>query len=159
MIRFAELSAATNFSFLRGASHAHEIVGQAKELGLAAIGIADRNTLAGVVRAHVAAKETGIRMLVGARLVTTCGFEVVTYPKDRAAYGRLTRLLTEGNIRAKKGECHISLEEILAAEAGQIFILMSPRVPDASFRANAERLARIARGRTYLAASHHYRRD
>ena len=66
MTRFAELAAATNFSFLRGASHAQEIVLQAKTLGLAAIGIADRNTLAGVVRAHVAAKEAGIRVLVGA---------------------------------------------------------------------------------------------
>jgi error-prone DNA polymerase len=157
MTRFAELAAATNFSFLRGASHAPEIVLQAKALGLAAIGIADRNTLAGVVRAHVAAKEAGIRMLVGARLVATCGFEVIAYPKNRAAYGRLTRLLTDGNRRAKKGECHISFDEILAAEAGQIFILMPPRVPDAAFRAKAEKLAHVARGRTYLAVSHHYR--
>jgi error-prone DNA polymerase len=157
MTTFAELASATNFSFLRGASHAQEIVLQAKALGLAAIGIADRNTLAGVVRAHVASKEAGIRMLVGARLVANCGFEVVTYPKDRKAYARLTRLLTDGNRRAKKGECHISFDEILAAAAGQIFLLMPPRVPDADFRAKAEKLAGIARGRTYLAASHHYR--
>ena len=71
MTPFAELVAATNFSFLRGASHAHEMVGQAAELGLAAIGIADRNSLAGVVRAHTATKEHKIRLLVGARLVTT----------------------------------------------------------------------------------------
>ena len=68
MSAFAELVACTNFSFLRGASHAHEIVGQAAELKLAAIGVADRNTLAGVVRAHTAAKEAGIRLVVGARL-------------------------------------------------------------------------------------------
>ena len=71
MTAFAELVAATNFSFLRGASHPHEMVEQAAELGLAAIGIADRNSLAGVVRAHEAAKERNIRLLVGARLVTT----------------------------------------------------------------------------------------
>jgi error-prone DNA polymerase len=159
MTAFAELVAATNFSFLRGASHGPEIVVRAAELGLSAIGIADRNTLAGVVRAHVAAKEAGIRMLTGVRLVTTCGFEVVTYPKDRAAYGRLTRLLTDGNRRAKKGECHISLGEIIAAEAGQVFILMPPRVLDSEFRARAEKLAHVARRRTYLAASHHYRGD
>ena len=94
MTAFAELVAATNFSFLRGASHAQEMVGQAAELGLAAIGIADRNTLAGVVRAHTAAKEHNIRLLVGARLVTTDGFEAACYPTDRAAYGRLCRLLT-----------------------------------------------------------------
>ena len=69
MTAFAELIAATNFSFLRGASHAHEMVAQAAELKLAAIGIADRNTLAGVVRAYTAAREHGIRVLVGARLV------------------------------------------------------------------------------------------
>src|SRR5450432_1880937 len=102
MTPFAELVAATNFSFLRGASHAHEMVGRAAELGLAAIGIADRNTLCGVVRAHRAAKEHNIRCLTGARLVpgleagasTTDGFEAVCYPTDRAAYGRLCRLLT-----------------------------------------------------------------
>src|SRR4051794_20843998 len=97
MTAFAELVAATNFSFLRGASHAQEIVGRAAELGLAAIGIADRNTLAGVVRAHRAAREHKIRCLVGARLVTADGFEAVCYPTDRAAYGRLCLLLTEGN--------------------------------------------------------------
>src|SRR6266850_5932948 len=130
MTPFAELVAATNFSFLRGASHAHEIVGQAAELGLAAIGIADRNTLAGVVRAHRAAKEHGIRLLVGARLVpgseagagTTDGFEAACYPTNRAAYGRLCRLLTSGNRRAVKGQCHIAFEEIVAASEGQIFI-------------------------------------
>src|SRR6516162_2639956 len=99
---FAEVAAATNFSFLCGASHPHEMVGQAAELGLAAIGIADNNTLAGVVRAHEAAKEHKIRCLTGARLVTTEGFEAVCYPTDRAAYGRLCHLLTTGNRRAIK---------------------------------------------------------
>ena len=127
MTAFAELVAATNFSFLRGASHAHEMVGQAAELKLAAIGIADRNTLAGVVRAHTAAKEAGIRLAVGARLFTTEGFEAVCYPIDRAAYGRLCRLLTLGNRRAIKGECHFSFEEIVAAAEGQIFIAIPPR--------------------------------
>src|SRR5262245_49345201 len=122
MSAFAELVSATNFSFLRGASHPQEIVARAAELGLTAIGIADRNTLAGVVRAHVAAKEAGIRLLVGARLVTTEGFEAVCYPIDREAYGRLARLLTLGNRRAVKGECHISLEDVLATSQGQIFI-------------------------------------
>src|SRR5262245_13431902 len=128
MTAFAELISATSFSFLRGASHAHEMVGQAAELGLAAIGIADRNSLAGVVRAFQAAKEHNIRLLVGARLVTTetdgdCeNFEAVCYPTDRAAYGRLCRLLTDGNRRAAKGECHFSFAEMLAASAGQIFI-------------------------------------
>src|SRR4029079_17310462 len=102
MTVFAELVAQTNFSFLRGASHPQEMVGQAAELKLAAIGIADRNTLAGIVRAHTAAKEAGIRLAVGARLVTMEGFETICYPTDRAAYGRLCRLLTAGNRRAVK---------------------------------------------------------
>ncbi|RTL66484.1 MAG: error-prone DNA polymerase [Hyphomicrobiales bacterium] len=133
---FAELVAATNFSFLSGASHAHEMVGQAAELGLAAIGIADRNTLAGVVRAHMAAKEAGIKLLVGARLVTTDGFEVVCYPQDRTAYGRLSRLLTLGNRRAPKGECHITLADILAHAEGQILIAIPPRMLSPAFKEN-----------------------
>ncbi len=103
---YAELVVTTNFSFLRGASHPGEMVGQAAELGLAAIGIADRNTCAGLVRAHAevrrrkVAGEPGIRFLPGVRLVTREGFEAVAYPMDRAAYGRLCRLLTRGKRRA-----------------------------------------------------------
>jgi error-prone DNA polymerase len=159
MIPFAELIAATNFSFLRGASHAHEMVGQASELKLAAIGIADRNTLAGVVRAHSAAKEYKIRLLAGARLVTTEGFEAVCYPKDRAAYGRLCRLLSTGNRRAVKGQCHFSLEEVIAAAEGQIFIVIPPQNLGGTFIERLESLAEAARRRTYLAACFTYRGD
>src|SRR5437660_4954902 len=160
MTAFAELVAATNFSFLRGAAHAHEIVGRAAELGLDAIGIADRNTLAGVVRAHRAGKEHKIRCLAGARLVpgaeagasTTDGFEAVCYPTDRAAYGRLCRLLTAGNRRALKGQCHFSFEEMLAARAGQIFIVLPPRPLTAAFSERVAALATAARGHVFLAA-------
>ena len=159
MTPFAELVAATNFSFLRGASHAHEMVGQAAELGLAAIGIADRNTLAGVVRAHTAAKEHKIRLLVGARLVTTDGFEAACYPTDRAAYGRLCRLLTAGNRRAVKGQCHFSFEEMIAASEGQIFIVLPPRQIAPGFAERLDTLAAAARGRVYLGAVFAYRGD
>jgi error-prone DNA polymerase len=125
-VTYAELAAATNFSFLRGASHPDEMVLQAKALGLGAIGIADRNSLAGVVRAHRAAKEAGIRLLVGARIVTRCGFEAIVYPVDRAAYGRLCRLLTLGNRRAPKGECHIDLCDLVAHAAGLVLIVCNP---------------------------------
>jgi error-prone DNA polymerase len=118
----ADLAACTNFSFLRGASHPDEMVLQAKVLGLEAIGIADRNTLAGVVRAHKAAKEAGLRLLVGARLATTDGLECIAYPKDRAAYGRLCRLLTLGNRRAPKGQCFITAEDVAAHGAGMAFV-------------------------------------
>ena len=89
-------------------------------LALAAIGIADRNSFAGVVRAYDEAKNRNIKLVVGVRLVTIDGFEVLAYPTDRAAYGRLCRLLTAGNRKAKKGECHLTFEEILAASEGQI---------------------------------------
>ncbi|HJU31753.1 MAG TPA: error-prone DNA polymerase, partial [Hyphomicrobiaceae bacterium] len=156
MTAFAELIVATNFSFLRGASHPHEIVGQAAELGLTAIGIADRNSLAGVVRAHSAAKEHNIRCLTGARLVTTEGFEAVCYPMDRAAYGRLCRLLTAGNRRAVKGRCEFSFEEMVAASAGQILIVIPPRKLTALFRERLRTLAAAARGNVYLAAAFSY---
>ena len=104
MTKYAELVVTTNFSFLRGASHAEELVRQAAKLGLSAIGVADRNTLAGVVRAHIAAKDVGVRLLVGVRLISADGPELVCYPTDRAAYGRLSRLLSLGKMRAKKGE-------------------------------------------------------
>ena len=116
MIDYAELAVTTNFSFLRGASHPQEMVATADELGCCAIGIADRNSFAGVVRAYDEAKNRKIKLIVGTRLVTIDGFEVLAYPMDRPAYGRLCQLLTKGNRRAKKGECHLTFEEILSHE-------------------------------------------
>src|ERR1700758_1968252 len=127
MTAYAELAVTTNFSFLRGASHPQELVARADELKLAAIGIADRNSFAGVVRAYDEwKKRRTLKLVVGVRLVTVDGFEALAYPTDRAAYGRLCRLLSTGNLKAKKGECHLTFEEILAAGAGQIFIAMPP---------------------------------
>jgi error-prone DNA polymerase len=124
---YAELAVTTNFSFLRGASHPQEMVATADELGLAAVGIADRNSFAGVVRAYDEwKKKKNLKLIVGTRLVTVEGFEVLAYPTDRKAYGRLCRLLTNGNLKAKKGECHLTFEEILAAGAGQVFIALPP---------------------------------
>ncbi len=150
--RYAELAVTSNFSFLRGASHPEELVTMAAALGLQAIGIADRNTLAGVVRAHVAAKEAEIQLLVGARLITTQGFETICYPADRAAYGRLCRLLTRGNRRAKKGECHLTLADIIEKSEGQIFIVLTPQD-------QLSQLADAAPGRVYLSAAWLYACD
>lgn len=130
---FAELCVTTNFSFLRSGSHPEEFVEQAVELGLAGIGIADRNTLAGVVRAHVKAKSlkeernVAIRTIVGSRLVFRDGTpDLIVYPKDRAAFARLTRLLTDGNIRAPKGQCYLDFEDYLKyAEGLQTIIIPS----------------------------------
>ncbi|ABI77284.1 putative DNA polymerase III, alpha subunit [Hyphomonas neptunium ATCC 15444] len=156
MTAYAELAVTTNFSFLQGASHAHELVRRAADLGHVAIGIADRNTLAGVVRAHVAAKEAGLRLLVGARLVPADGPEIIAYPMNRAAYGRLSRLLSKGKMRAAKGECHITVSDILKASEGQIFIVMPPEALCLPFGRTLDEIARAAPGRTYLAARYTY---
>src|SRR6267143_1183759 len=154
MTRYAELAVTTNFSFLRGAAHPREMVARADELGLAAIGIADRNSFAGVVRAYDEAKKRKIKLLVGTRLVTTDGFEVLAYPTDRAAYGRLCRLLTTGNRRAKKGECHLDFEEILAAAQAQMLIALPPETLSPDFEARLVALASAAPGRSFLAGIH-----
>lgn len=133
MASYAELAVTSNFSFLRSGSHPDELVRRAAALGLEAVGIADRNTLAGVVRAHVAAKEVGIQLMVGARLVTLDGLELLCFPRDRAAYGRLSQLLTLGNRRAPKGECHLTLQDIARASEGQIFVVMPPAHVSAAF--------------------------
>ena len=123
---YAELQAVSNFSFLRGASHADELVGRAAELGLAALGIADRNSLAGAVRAHSAAKMTGLRLLTGARLDLASGFSFLCYPRDRAAYGRLCRLLTLGQRRTTKGSCLLHMDDLAAHAEGQVLIALPP---------------------------------
>ncbi len=135
MTSFAELAITSNFSFLRGASHGDELAMQAVELGLSAIGVADRNTFAGIVRAHKAAKDQGLRFLPGVRLITQDGFEVIAYPQDRPAYARLCRLLTLGNRRAPKGECYLTLHDITSYGDGQCFIIMPPPTPGKEFEA------------------------
>ncbi len=161
-MNYAELAVTTNFSFLRGGSHPEELVTMAKALGLAALGIADRNSLAGVVRAHVAAKEVGQRLLVGARLAfEEEGMEVLCYPVDRAAYGRLSALLTLGKRRAEKGACRLLMEDLYAAAEGQMLIVLPPPVglPDPAFEARTAALARDFPGQVYLAGSLLYRGD
>ena len=122
MSGYAELGAATNFSFLHGASHPHEMVAAALALGHSGIGIADRNTVAGVVQAHVALREAiaetdadiGFKLIVGARLVFADDTpDIIVYPATRRGWGRLTRLLTIGNLRAKKGSCTLYLADLL----------------------------------------------
>lgn len=136
MTSFAELAITSNFSFLRGASHGDELAMQAVDLGLAAVGVADRNTFAGIVRAHKAAKDQGLRFLPGVRLITQDGFEVIAYPQDRPAYARLCRLLTLGNRRAPKGECYLTLHDITSYGDGQCFIIMPPPTPGKAFEAS-----------------------
>ncbi len=188
MTRYAELQAITNFSFLRGASHGEELIAQAKALGIEAIGVADRNTLAGVVRAHLAAKSEGLRLIVGARLDLKDAPSLICYPIDRAAYGRLCRLLSLGQGRAKKGQCSLVLADVAEHAEGQIFIALAPDdwdwreaaragasaqivrfsvaseqnegPPPQTFEAALARIkAALSPAPLYLAASHRYRGD
>ncbi|MBU0723345.1 MAG: error-prone DNA polymerase [Alphaproteobacteria bacterium] len=156
---YAELQVTSNYSFLRGGSHAAELVERAKALNLAAIGIADRNSLAGVVRMHAAAKQAGIRLVVGARLDFRDAPSLLCFPQDRAAYGRLSSLLTLGKRRAPKGACYLDLADLEAHAEGQQLVAICDDRPDAAFAAHLRGLKRLAGNRLSLAASHLYRGD
>ncbi|KDU95543.1 DNA polymerase [Komagataeibacter rhaeticus AF1] len=130
-VPYAELQVTTYFSFLRGASSPIELFEQAKTLGIKALGICDRNSLAGMVQAHVAAKETGIRLVVGCRLDLADFAPVLVYPTDRAAYARLCRLLSLGKARAGKGKCHLLWEDLVAWGEGLLVILLPDTADDA----------------------------
>jgi len=164
---YAELAVTSNFSFLTGASHPEELVAQALKLGLAGLGIADRNTLAGVVRAHVAWTETGaraagLRLAVGARLVFADGTpDLLAYPADRAGWGLLSRLITLGKRRATKGGCVLHRGDLLVALEGHadglnLAVLAPARLPPAEaarLGAGLADLAAAAPGRVWMAAT------
>lgn len=125
--RFAELCTASNFSFLHGASHPEELAMTASALGLEALGLCDRNSMAGVVRAHMAAKEVGLAFVPGCRLAFLDGTpDLLVWPKHREGYGRLTRLLTVGNRRAEKGSCHLVQEDLELLGKGCAAALVLP---------------------------------
>ncbi|MDH7797749.1 MULTISPECIES: error-prone DNA polymerase [unclassified Beijerinckia] len=200
MTRYADFATASNFSFLRGASHARDLVAQALGLGHAGLGIADRNTVAGVVRAYAALnhlRKTGtlpatperegsgpgeyvlvehptpivlkteeiqvlaeaFKLVVGARLAFMDGTpDILVYPEDRAGWGRLCRLLTVGNRRAKKGECDLTLDDLLVDTSHLLLVVMPERQLDGL----AELLTRLddaAPGAVWLAATMHRRGD
>ncbi len=161
--RYAELQAMSNFSFLEGASHPYELIETAEALGLAGIGLADRNTVAGVVRAWTAKRDAKLSVpyFAGCRLVFEDGApEVICYPTDRAAWGRLTRLLTLGKSRAEKGACRLAWSDLLAHAEGQALIVAPPATLEARLEAEFETRVRALAGdfggRTWLAASRRY---
>ncbi|PWC36785.1 DNA polymerase [Azospirillum sp. TSO22-1] len=159
-MRYAELQVTTNFTFLEGASHADELVRTAAALGHAAVAVTDRNTLAGVVRTHVAADEHALRLVVGCRLDLTDAASLLAFPTDRAAYGRLSRLLTLGKRRAPKGACFLGRDDVLEHARGMRFVLLPPDGRnDAGFAAELERWRLDLGASLYLAASHRYRGD
>ncbi|HJU76502.1 MAG TPA: error-prone DNA polymerase, partial [Sphingomicrobium sp.] len=155
---FVELGVTSPFSFLRGASDVIELTLRALELGMDSIGIADRNTLAGVVRMHSACRAAGLRPLIGCRLDLSDAPSLLAYPIDRDGYGRLSRLLSLGKMRAEKGECELALSDVAAHSDGIAFIAWPNDDLDA-FEAELPRLREAVTSLRHVAASWLYRGD
>jgi error-prone DNA polymerase len=131
-MHYVELHCKSNFSFLEGASHADELFQRAQELGYSGLAITDRNTLAGLVRAHTAAKDSNVRLIVGCELHPVDGPPLVVWPSDRTAYGRLCRLLSRGRLRREKGSCELRWQDIADLNKGLIagMLLRQPVVDE-----------------------------
>jgi error-prone DNA polymerase len=151
-VNYAELQITSNFSFLRGASHMEEMFGQAAHFGYEAVAITDRNSLAGIVQAHQRARECGVRLVVGCRLDLTDAPPVLVYPKDRAAYARLCRLLSLGKKRAGKGACDLGWADLAAFGAGFVVVLLTDAADEALAKALVQLRADFT-GHCYLALS------
>jgi error-prone DNA polymerase len=152
-MRYLEFACASNFSFLRGASHPEELMVQAQAIGLAGLGLCDRNSVAGVVRAHLAKREQNLALKYhpGARLVFADGTpDILAYPRDRAGWGRLTRLLTVGNLRGQKGDCILHIDDLLAHIFGlELVVMGGPARLLAQLRAAAPHRIRLAASMLY----------
>ncbi len=161
---YVELGLSTCFSFLRAASDAVDLAVMANMLGYHAIGVADHNTLAGVVRLHVEARTAKVRPLIGARLVLLCGTELLAYPRDRNAYARLSTLLSRGKMAdvdggwQAKGETHLTLEMVAEYSAGIQFIVMPQGKLDV-FEAGLGRLCNALPTLRHIGAAYLYRGD
>ena len=153
-MRYVELQVTSNYSFLRGASQVEELFAQAHEMGMEILAITDRNSLAGIARAHHRAHEIGMRLIVGCRLDLNDAPSLLVYPTDRAAYGRLCRLLSIGKGRAGKGRCDLSWSDLAEWSDGLLAILIPPidipridipqaGVPDVDITALTQDLGRL----------------
>lgn len=162
---YTELQVTSNFSFLRGASHPEELVLQSAELGYTKLAITDRNTLAGIVRAHVAAKKSGIGFIPACRLDLMDGPSLLAYPVNQDAYCRLSALLTKGNLRAEKGECILYKEDVYKhAEDLKLIVIPPDKLTETfNFEPSFEQQLkeyRLAFGANlYLAATRSYQGD
>lgn len=161
-IEYIELQVTSNFTFLRGGSHPEELVEHAQALGYKQIAITDRNTLAGIVRAHAAAKAKGIRIIPACRLDLQDGPSLLAYPTDKEAYGRLSGLLTVGNRRTEKGKCELYRGDVFAAGKGIKFLVIPPELVDATFDFDRTFYERVREYRNafgpdlYIAATRYY---
>ena len=154
-----ELQVVTDFSFLQGASHAEELAMRAAELGYEAIGIADRNTLAGIVRAFDGCNKAKIRLVVGCRLDLQDAPSLLCYPQDRAAYGRLCMLLTLGKRRTDKGKCLLTYKDVLDHRLDQQLVALAPEQIDEHFAEFLKSFRNDVGKGAHLAVNHLYRGD
>ncbi len=152
-MQYVELQALTAFSFQEGASLPEEIAQRAADINHNAIAIADRNSLSGVVRAHIAAKKAGLRFITGARLDLTDGQSFLAYPQDRSAYGNLCRLITLGRRRSNKGKCEIHPADVLKHATGIILIAIPPSDLFSNFQQNLKNWRDALGDQVFLAAS------
>ncbi|WP_121812367.1 error-prone DNA polymerase [Mucilaginibacter kameinonensis] len=164
---YSELQVTTNFSFLRGGSHPEELVMQAAALGHTKVAITDRNSVAGVVRAHLAARpdDVNIKIIPACRLDLLDGASLLAYPTDMDAWSRLSGLLTRGNLRAEKGQCHLYKQDVYEYAKGIKFIAIPPESLnsrfdfDADFKADLKEYQEVFGHELYLAASRAYNID
>ncbi|MCF2443468.1 error-prone DNA polymerase [Dyadobacter sp. CY345] len=162
---YTELQVTTNFSFLRGGSHPEELVEQAALLGYKEIAITDHNTLAGIVRGHAAAKKLGIRIIPACRLDLLDGPGLLAYPTTKEAYSQLSGLLSEGNLRAEKGKCHLYKADVYRYAKGIKFIAVPPASLnevfdfDPSFQSLLKEYRQFLGKDLYIAASRSYQGD
>lgn len=163
---YTELQVTTNFSFLRGASHPEELVEQAVAYGYTKIAITDQNTLAGVVRAHVAAKKAkNIQIIPGCRLQLIDGPALLAYPVNKDGYCQLSALLTKGNLRAEKGDCHLYKADVYAHSGDIKFVVIPPAdltaglVYDPQFQNDLKAYKENLGTELYLGATRSYQGD
>ena len=164
-MNYSELQCTSNFSFLRGASHPEEMIVQAAAFGYTAIGITDRNSLAGIVRAHASAKKTETRFLPGCRLDLVDGPSLLAYPTNQDGYSQLSGLLTIGNLRAEKGECHLYKEDAYSQLKDLKLIVIPPNKLNADFELDPQfekhlkSYREVFDKRLYMAMSRRYMGD
>lgn len=162
---YIELQTTTNFSFLRGASHPEELIHQAVALGFKTMAVTDRNTLAGVVRAHAAAEEMGIRLIIGCRLDLEDGPSLLAYPTNKVGYEQLCSLLSKGNLRTEKGQCLLYKRDVYGHAKDLKFIAVPPLALNATFDFEDEFKAHLAEYKEalgdelYLSAVRSYQGD
>ena len=168
---YTELSVISNFSFLEGGSHPEELVETAMSLGYQTISLADKHTLSGVVRFHIAAKNLGVKGIIGSRIETEDGVDLICFPTNTSAYSRLTRLLSIGKRRTKKSRCKLWFKDIIEHALDQILIVLPPRFysnprlleknreVEAKFSRNLAEWRSLFPGSLYLGASVIYKGD